>query len=90
MLEAFAFKKPVIVSDVRPLSDIVENNKTGLIVSASDEKEWAEALVKIIKDPNMTNKMGHAGKELLEEKYSLEIMKGKLFTMYNDLIKNKS
>jgi len=90
MLEAFAFKKPVIVSDVRPLSDVVENNKTGLIVSASDEKEWAEALVKIIKDPNMTNKMGRAGKELLEEKYSLEIMKGKLFTMYNDLIKNKS
>lgn len=83
-LEAFSFEKPVLVPNVRPLSDVVENNKTGYIVSALDEKEWADAMEKIIKEPERAHQMGIAGKETLEKKYSLRIMESKILSMYND------
>ena len=86
-LEAFAYKKPVIVPDVRPLSDVVENNKTGYVVPAFDQKEWANAMEKILKNPEEARHMGNAGKELLEKKYSIDIMENKILEMYGDFIK---
>src|SRR3989304_1131277 len=78
ILEAFMQKKPVLVSDVRPLSDIVENKKTGLIISALDEKKWSEAIEKIILDQDLAASMGVAGREEEEKRYSYESMKDKI------------
>jgi len=44
ILEAFMQKKPVLVSDVRPLSDIIKHEKTGMVIPFNDEKKWAEVL----------------------------------------------
>jgi len=87
ILEAFAHKKPVLVSRVRPLSDIVEHNKTGLTIDPHDENEWAEAMKHIIGDQDNASKMGEAGRRVLEEKYNLEIMGDRILEMYNKVIK---
>ena len=89
VLEAFMLNKPVVVSNVRPLSDIVENTKTGLIVSAKDENDWANAIQKIIENPNLTKDMGLAGRKVLEQIYNVEIMTKKIITMYEQIIKSK-
>jgi len=89
ILEAFACKKPVLVSDVRPLSDIVDDKITGLVISPHDEIEWAKALEDIIKEPENARKMGCAGREVLEKKYRVQMMQDNILKMYNDFIKNK-
>lgn len=58
ILEAFSKKRPVIVSNVRPMSDIVQNNETGYVVDPHDEKAWAECIVKILQNPDVAEKMG--------------------------------
>ena len=60
---------------------------TGFVVPAYDENEWAKAMEKILKNPQSARLMGNSGKEILEKKYSIDIMKNKIFEMYNDLIK---
>jgi len=87
ILEAFAHKKPVLVSRVRPLSDIVEHNKTGLTINPHDENEWAEAMKHILNDQDNALKMGEVGRRVLEEKYNLEIMGDRILEMYNHFIK---
>ena len=89
ILEAFACKKPVLVSNVRPSSDIVEDKSTGYVISAHDENEWAKALEAIILEPEKANEMGRAGRNVLEKKYSPQTMQDKLLKMYSDLINNK-
>ena len=89
ILEAFARKKPVLVSRVRPLTDIVEHNKTGFTLSPHDENEWAKAMEYLLKEPEHASKMGQAGRKILEEKYNLEIMQQRIFEMYNDVRKKK-
>lgn len=43
---AFGFEKPVIVTDVGGLPDVVENGKTGYVVESQNEEEIAEAVIK--------------------------------------------
>jgi len=33
------------------MSDIVENNKTGLVIDPHDERKWADAIIGLIKNP---------------------------------------
>ncbi len=86
ILEAFAQKKPVLVSDVRPMSDIVENNKTGLVISPLDENKWASGMIHMIQNQEKAVVMGQEGRSVLEEKYSLSTMWENLSKMYKEVI----
>ena len=90
MLESFQQKRPVIVSDIPPMSDIVENNTTGLIVDPYDEKKWADAITRFIKNPSESEMMGKNGNNTLKTKYSEKIMYEKLINMYESVLSKKS
>jgi len=86
ILEAFMQKTPALVSDVRPLSDIVEHEKTGLVIPAKDENEWAKAIENIIQDASSASKMGETGRMELETKYTLEKIQQELENMYKEIL----
>jgi len=86
ILEAFMQKKPVLVSDIRPLSDIVEHKKTGLVISPYDENAWATAMEAIIKDSLTAARIGSEGRKEIDEKYSLKHMEEKLEKMYKEIL----
>lgn len=89
ILEAFAQNKPVIVSDVKPLSDIVTHEQTGYVVNPFDENLWANFLLKIIKNQNQAVTIGKNGHELLNEKYGQDSMYQKIIEMYNFVHESK-
>lgn len=55
---AYAFKKPVVVTDVGSIPEVVDDGKTGFIVPPRDEKALAEAIVKILKDDKLRKQLG--------------------------------
>ena len=54
---AFAFGKPVVVTDVGDLPNLVDNGKIGLIVPPKDPEALAEAIVKLLKDDELRERM---------------------------------
>lgn len=86
ILEAFVQRKPVLVSNIRPLSDIVTNNVTGFVISPHDENEWAKAFMYVIENPEKSSQIGETGRKELEKTYSFENMKEKILKMYNELV----
>ena len=86
LLEAFACMKPAIVSDVRPLSDIIEHKKTGLVIPPHDPNEWAKALMNIIENPSLSVEMGRVGKKILKEKYNVQNMINNIQKMYEEVL----
>lgn len=88
ILEAFAQERPVLVSNVRPMSDIVIHNITGYVLDPHDEKTWADHFLKIINNKEKTEKMGKAGNELLKSKYNQEIMYQNIMKVYNSVMAN--
>jgi len=82
MLESFQQQRPVLVSDIPPMSDIVENNKTGLVIDPHDEKKWANTIIWLIKNPEESDTMGKNGNKILKEKYNQELFYENLIKMY--------
>ncbi len=63
---AYAFARPVVVTDTGALADAVEDGATGLVVPAGDHDAMARALVKILSDPAEAALMGRRGREWSE------------------------
>jgi len=85
ILEAFSQKKPAIVSDLKPLSQIVEHNKTGLVVPAHNENEWAKTLEYALNHPKEIATMGERGRKVLEEQYNLDVFWNRISKMYDEI-----
>jgi glycosyltransferase involved in cell wall biosynthesis len=86
ILESWQQNRPVIASDIPPMSDIIQHEKTGLIVDPNDEKKWAEKIIQLIKNPSISDEMGKKGNKVLHEKYNQEIFYQKLISMYQSVL----
>jgi len=82
ILEAFQASIPALVSDLRPMSDIVEDGVDGYTVNPKDEKSWAEYIITLMKNPKLVETMGKNGNEKLKLKYNSELMRESLLTVY--------
>lgn len=82
ILEAFSQKKPVLVSNIKPMSDIVSDGKNGFVLDPYDEKAWAEHLLKLIENPSLALEMGQDGSKLLADSFNQDLMYGKIMEMY--------
>jgi len=90
ILEAFSQEKPVLVSNIRPMSDIVTHEKSGYVLNPHDEHIWAEHLIKITIDPLGASTMGKNGSEVLAQSYNQESMYHRVTSMYNEILKTAS
>lgn len=82
ILEAFSQRKPVLVSNIKPMSDIISDEKNGFVLDPYDEKVWAEHLLKLIKNPNQALEMGREGSKLLANSFNQDLMYNKIMEMY--------
>lgn len=64
---AFAFGKPVVVSDVGGLDEAVEHGKTGLLVPPRDPQALADAIIQLLVDPDSRAMMDENVKRKAEE-----------------------
>lgn len=55
---AYAFKKPVVVTDVGSIPEVVEDGVTGFIVPPMDSDALADAVIKLLKDEKLRKQMG--------------------------------
>lgn len=63
VIEASACEKPIIVSDVGGLSEVVAKGITGIIVLSRNAEKTAEAIERLIFDKSLRDRMGKAGRE---------------------------
>ena len=87
ILESFAQNRPVLVSNIRPMSDIISDGKTGFVLDPHNENVWADAILKLVKEVSLSKTMGKNGNVLLNTKHRQEIMYEKILNMYNDVLK---
>ena len=90
ILEAFSQNRPVLASNLRPMSDIVSHENTGYVLGAHDENVWAAHLMKLIKNPEIASKMGKNGNHVLFTSYGQDSMYEKLRRLYSDVLKRKT
>lgn len=67
--EALALERPVIASDVGGVSEMVADGVTGIIVRPEDEQAMANAMLRVIRDPELGKKMGADAGRVARERW---------------------
>jgi len=89
LLEYMGLCKPVIVSDNSGNPEVVENGVNGYLVSPGSAEELCESVVELCMHPALLEKMGMAGRRILEEKFSIPKMLNAYDETYTELINQK-
>lgn len=85
-LEAQACEKPVVVSDVGGLPEVIDHGVTGFVVPSGDVKSAAEALKKLVLHPDLRLQMGRAGRERVERLYNWDKNVDEMAEWYSKII----
>ncbi len=84
IIEAFACGKPVVVSDVPPLSELVANGVNGYTAHPHKEEEWSRNILALIKNKSFAEKIGE--RNLADaRKYSIEHTAKFMLEIYSSL-----
>jgi len=81
LLDAMAYKIPVIVGPYEARQKVVERYECGLVT-----EDWAEALSTLSNDKKLREKMGENGYKAFKMNYTWEAQEKKMLEIYKELI----
>lgn len=70
---------PIVASPIGINNKIIQNRVNGFF--ANNKKEWVKNLSELIVNKKLREKMGHSGRNIIEEKYSLNVCFKKLASL---------
>ena len=73
-LEAMAAARPVVASRVGGLAEAVVHERTGLLVPPGDPRALGEALIRLLRDDALRERLGAAGPDRIAEGFAAEQM----------------
>jgi glycosyltransferase involved in cell wall biosynthesis len=86
LIEAAACGRAVITTDMPGCRDAIEPNVTGIVVPARDAFALAEEIERLVKDNDLRQRMGCAGRDLAEREFSIEKVVAAHLDIYNELL----
>lgn len=85
ILESSACEKPVVVSNVGGLPEVVEDNVTGIVVPPRDVAATANAIERFVMDAELRLSMGRAGRARVQLLYDWDANVMQMIEIYESL-----
>jgi glycosyltransferase involved in cell wall biosynthesis len=82
IVEAMAYRKPVIATRVGGIPELVVDEDSGFLIERGDVKKLAEKVLALIQDPARGQLMGMAGRRIVDAKFDLRKNVGQLLEAY--------
>ncbi len=84
IIEAMAFGKPVVASDVGSVAELLEGG-AGVVTTPGDAGSLAAALRPLVEDSGVRSEMGHRARERFEARHRSEAVAAAYVELYNDI-----
>ena len=82
ILEAMAVGRPVVATRVGGIPEMVRDGVSGLLVPSNDPVALAAAIVRLLQDRPLAQRLGVAGRELVRRHYQAEGMVSAISSVY--------
>jgi glycosyltransferase involved in cell wall biosynthesis len=84
--QALAVGKPCVAFDIDGAPEVVIPGETGYLVRPGDSKGLADAISRLLDDPRLCERMGAAGKRLVDPAFRAETMVHEIASVYRALV----
>ena len=82
IIESMAAKTPVVATRKGGIPSAIKDNYNGILVSSRNSNQIADAVNKILLNPELGLKMGERARETVKQKFTREIIARKFVNMY--------
>lgn len=89
LLEAMAAGRPIVASDIHGYKTVVQRNVSALLVEPKDSGALAEALERLVDDPELRAKMGAAGRRRSRQ-YDWQHVTSELAEYYGEILTTRA
>jgi glycosyltransferase involved in cell wall biosynthesis len=89
LLEAAACRRPMIATDTPGCREIAIRDEAALTFPVDDAPALAEALTQMAGDGEMRARLGKRARELVEEKFSADVIGKQIVALYQSLVPAK-
>jgi len=79
--------KPVIGSDILGIREIIEHNRTGLLVPVCDSSALAKAVLTLLNDPQLSEKISEEGRKAAFRNFNSDRHANLVLGVYQKLLK---
>lgn len=87
-MEYLATGVPVVTTDVNVLPEIIRHEKNGLVIQPENPYDMAEAIVKILKNDSLKDKISKQNIEDFKKKFEINVVANAVVDIYNGLLKH--
>ena len=88
LLEAMSLELPVIATRISGTVDVVEHEKSGILIAPEDPEALATAMEQVIKNPEMACQLGGKARQRIIDKFSLDEIALHYSRLYQRLMKH--
>jgi glycosyltransferase involved in cell wall biosynthesis len=84
LLEAQASAKPVVAFNVGGVREAVREDQSGLLVERANSDLFAEAIMKLLADSSLRQRMGASGRQFILANCTWDICAEKMLSVYRE------
>jgi glycosyltransferase involved in cell wall biosynthesis len=85
LAEGMALKKPILATRVGGIPEVVQDQKTGILVPPGDPHSLALAIISLLKDKNLAFLLGEKGRKRVEKLFTIEKMIDKIEALLGEM-----
>jgi len=85
-LESMAMERPIVSTAVGGPSETVVDGQTGYLVPPQDARVLADKVIALLNDPELRQRMGHAGRQHVLQDLSIKRYSEKLCAIFDNMI----
>jgi glycosyltransferase involved in cell wall biosynthesis len=85
ILDAMACRKAVVASAVGGIPEVVEDERTGLLVPPRNASALGKAIIRLLRDPALSSRLAAAGRERVEQRFTADRMVQDTLDVYRRL-----
>lgn len=86
LLEAMASSRPVIATRVGAVPRLVIPEETGLLLKAGDVNDLTTAIIRLLQDPSLAERLGKNGRDLVSRHFSADAMAKSYVEVYSQVL----
>ena len=87
LCEGMAAGMPILATAVGGVPEIIQTEKSGLLVPARDEHAFIEQCIRLIDDPALRARLSKGARTFIETQYTLDVAASHLVRTYEDLVR---
>ncbi len=85
LIEAAATGVPIVASDLPGCREVVEDRRNGILVGPGDVQELAQAVLRLVREPELRRQMGARGREIARERFATDRIVARYADVYREM-----